>query len=944
MKTILVVLVLLITIFTGFNPNKVASSPSNSESGNLVSMFAKEIDIPAGEDFVLKFCSENLTFIEENARIATSDFKNDSIYAIAKSPQWIQRALARQLDWLKNSDEHASLILKSSKSMTDEFAFSIACSPLGKVPSIELLEDNVNSLYDHDANIQYANIIDYDFRDGNYYSALNYQVLENNVTGYYEYPQDIYYWYVVHPELLGGNAKFVYDEFWRSYLFEHNDIGYPLLKEKISNINYLWDNQSYFQGPNRLWNQIISKHPTAIEAISYWIGKTVPTGAMGDRPSQPNIIAHEHNGWCGELQRIAVAALRACLIPSVGASNVAEDHVWREFYEREWHENDNWWTDSGGAVDKPDVYGYNWGKSMSAIYSWRGDGSIYDVTDHYIHSEDRININFSVRNLNLDPVDGAVITVLVKGITDVTWYKNKILEKLESIYENIPSFLRGKIIQNIYKFIEDKIIEYPDVVDAFTISTWNYTDINGNCKFSLGKNHEYFFLIQSTDLDLDWAFSTHTSFRYLYDQKDKDFNVVFLDFSNSKIDYNSRKITGDDFLFNISFESDYCQLQKNILNKDIGTYEGIGSIDFFILDGVNFNKYNNGKKFTCYNHLKSSEGQLKLGAEEGDWYLVLKNPAKRSSQIVKLSVEVSSNLEKNSVQIVKPNTSIFSHSIIVIGDKINLSGVATGDLTLFLPDKEINITAFNNKWSYLWNTSNLTKGFYHIYATCDNCTDIKYIELIDPVPPEIDIINPTEGEIFEKEIIEISGRSYDNQEISTVEVSVDKGPYMLLNGKNEWAIDIDFSDYSIGLHMIDIRATDTVGNEAQESINIIVNESSSQNSIEINEIFHKPDNPTNTSNIMIYANVSSSGPFDVKKVILHVNDSFSVTSHSMFIYGDNPVQTRHEEDTLFNQPNTPIFGLEIGEFASGKTIRYFIEAIDSANNTIQSEEMSFSIL
>ena len=115
------------------------------------------------------------------------------------------------------------------------------------MPSTELLEANVNSIYNFDADIKYADIVDYDYGDGNFYSTLKYQILENNKTGYYEYPEEIYYWYLVHPELLGGNAKLVYDEFWRDYLFEHNDIGYPLLKEKISNIDYLWDNQSYFQ-------------------------------------------------------------------------------------------------------------------------------------------------------------------------------------------------------------------------------------------------------------------------------------------------------------------------------------------------------------------------------------------------------------------------------------------------------------------------------------------------------------------------------------------------------------------------------------------------------------------------------------------------------------------------------------------------------------------------
>jgi hypothetical protein len=348
-------------------------------------------------------------------------------------------------------------------------------------------------------------------------------------------------------------------------------------------------------------------------------------------------------------------------------------------------------------------------------------------------------------------------------------------------------------------------------------------------------------------------------------------------------------------------------------------------------------------KFTCFNYLNSNNRKINLNAFENDWYIVFHNPTKRCNQIVKISVEVSSKIQKNFVQIVKPNTSIFSHSIIIIGDKVNLSGLASKDLNLFFAGKEIRVNTTDNRWKYQLDTSDFNPGNYKVYATCGNCTDTKYIELIDPVPPEIEIENPANGEIFEKGIIEISGRGYDNQEISTIEVSIDGGPYKLAQGKTEWSIEINLLEYDIGIHKINVKAIDINGNLANESIIIVVNESRKQNSIEINEVFHKPINPTNTSNIFIYANISSSGPFDVKDIILYLNDSSSELSHSMYEYGNNPVQTRHEEDILYNQSNSPLFGFEIGEFSSGEKIRCYIVVIDSANNVIQSEEMSFSI-
>ncbi len=275
--------------------------------------------------------------------------------------------------------------------------------------------------------------------------------LKTDTERYVTLPSEIYYWYVVHPKITNEDIDAVYGPLWRDYLFEHNDLGYPLLKEKLSTIQYLWDCQSYSQPGGRLWSICINQHPTAIEAISYWIGKTVPNPAIGDRPGQASVIAHEHNGWCGELQKIAIAAQRAALIPSISASNVGEDHVWREFYERGWHENDNWWSDTGGAVDEPDVYAYGWGKNMSAIYQWRGDGTILEDTARYIHPEDRITVDFKVKDLFSQPVDGARVIVLVKGPKDITYYKNLFWEKIQNIWDKLPEILKGKLFTFLFE-------------------------------------------------------------------------------------------------------------------------------------------------------------------------------------------------------------------------------------------------------------------------------------------------------------------------------------------------------------------------------------------------------------------------------------------------------------------------------------------------------------
>jgi hypothetical protein len=267
----------------------------------IVAKISKEVEIPAGTDYFIKYNSKNLT-LEEQINPATLRLSDNIKKAIAKSPNWIQRDLTRQFKYIDNPEKYAGLILNASKKYTDEIAFSIACSPLGNVAQAELIRDNAYYLYKIDKLVQYADIIDFDDDSGNYYSTIRYYIIENGIEKRLEYPMEIYYWYVVHPGLLGENVEYVYEKFWREYLFYHNDLGHPLLKEKLSDIYYLWDCESYSQEGNRLWKKNIEEHPTAIEAISYWTGKTVKYLAIGDRPNQPNIIAHEHNGFCGEIQ------------------------------------------------------------------------------------------------------------------------------------------------------------------------------------------------------------------------------------------------------------------------------------------------------------------------------------------------------------------------------------------------------------------------------------------------------------------------------------------------------------------------------------------------------------------------------------------------------------------------------------------------------------------
>jgi len=917
----------------------------------LVSKISKEIEIQPGSDYFIRFDVQNLTLKGQDIEPSTNGLSETVIAAIAKSPRWIQERLTSQFQNLTNSYSYAAVLLNSGIQYADEIAFSIACCPIGKVPSAELLKENAESLYEHDQWISYADILDYDDGTGNYSSTIRYRVLENGTEQYFILPPEIYYWYVVHPKITNEEIDAVYGSLWRNYLIQHNDLCYPLLKEKLSTIQYLWDCQSYDQPGARLWSLCINQHPTAIESISYWVGKTVPNQATGDRPGQASIIAHEHNGWCGELQKIAVAAQRAALIPSIAACNVGEDHVWREFYERGWHENDNWWSDAGGAVDKPDIYAYGWGKNMSAIYQWRGDGTILQDTARYIHEEDRITVDFTVKDLFRQPVDGARVIVLVKGPKDITFYKNLFSEKIQNIWDKLPEFLKGKLFTLLFGKINERIDKIPDSITGLTITTWNYTDSQGRCSFELGKNLEYLFLIQEGNLKKPWQLARHNTFRSLKTGEDKSFRITLMDASRKPQKMTPEATQLPVFQFRLSFTSSGYQSQKHFTNEGIGRYEFLGNIDILLLDSENFQRYREGTAFS-YIRFNDSIGAainatLTCSMEETDLYLVFRNHNRVTHEIIDFSLDVSIETTSDRVQIVTPDTMLFETPIANIGDTVLVSGIATTDPVFLSFDHEppvIELPVTNGEWFYAWDTSGVTLGT-HLITIADEGTmsDERSIQLIDGRPPSLSIDTPVDGAILEQGLLNISGQSSDNLAVDHIEVTLDNVTHTAV-GTTNWNLSWDTIGLPLGDHLLTIKAIDTQYLTSTQTRWIVLNETGHTWGPQINTLSYSPANPTNTSNMIIYANVTSTGPFAIRNIILYCDNGTDTVSYEMYRYGDYPVQSRHEEDPLFNQSNAPLFGRELGQFSSGQSIGYWIVAIDTAQNKIQSEGDSFTIL
>ena len=156
-----------------------------------------------------------------------------------------------------------------------------------------------------------------------------------------------------------------------------------------------------------------------------------------------------------------------------------------------------------------------------------------------------------------------------------------------AIWEKIPDILKGRILESIYDSLHQKIDDVEEVKDTYQVSIWNYTDNNGLCTMELGKDDEYIFIIQKPDLRFPWPLYRYTRIRTLSETQDIAYNIRFNDFSNN---IPAHKELGDiqgDYKCNLQLNLSSYQLQRNIITRDIGTYNFPGFIDFFIVDEEN---------------------------------------------------------------------------------------------------------------------------------------------------------------------------------------------------------------------------------------------------------------------------------------------------------------------------------------------------------------------
>ena len=518
--------------------------------------------------------------IEVNDEIVLTSLAQQSVDL---APEWLQGHLIWKYSILSesNQDRYGTLLLAhQGQQYYDELAFTVAYVSWIIISSTyfdeTLLVDNAKGVYDTDPFLSYVNVNDYGGTD--YYSTTEYNTIVGTDTIWVEIPKEIYYHFVVMPKVSDErplNDASVYDEFWRQYLWDMDDTGYPILNEVLNqNVLVFWDEQLKDYGWSTTPTFTDSLH--AVDIISKWTRAIIPDVATGNRPIQPNIIAHEHNGNCGETQDLLCASARVALIPTACTMDINEDHVWCEiWWDGEWR---GWYVNT---INNPNcAYDKDHGgsKDCSCIWTWRNDGYTWD--DAAIYSQ-TCTFTVTVTDSSGVPVDNAIVLIASEG-----WQTSTLF-----------------------------------------LGTFGETDRNGQITFDLGDNQNYYMRI-ITALGIfgtsgyeEVIVNSIPAQNYYFDWSPPD-PMPELELTEIAegtwtkyliqvhYDLPADLLNGRDYYANP--RSEYAEPLEN------------GTADLFIVDSANWDLYQAGDAFDCYELIQGqSTGEAWFYAPHtDDWHVV----------------------------------------------------------------------------------------------------------------------------------------------------------------------------------------------------------------------------------------------------------------------------------------------------------------------------------
>ncbi|MCK4653188.1 MAG: transglutaminase domain-containing protein, partial [Candidatus Cloacimonetes bacterium] len=344
--------------------------------------------------------------------------------AIEKSPAWMRADLENVFCQLSDTDQAiwAGVINDAFDPFIDEIAFSIANSSVAFLSSIysspDLFTENAILIYLTDNDLEYVEIVDYgtSTTDENYYSTtLYWKMDELGQQVQVEVPKEIYYMYLVHPKITDEISAYIDPDiiennnthtnnivdppdgiFWRNFLYNYSDTGYPRLKDMLETCPTVWDAS-------------LTTDDDAILTITEWVNESMSFTSNYERPHQPVRIYRKHIGRCGEHADLTAAACRSALIPCTSILAISSDHTWNEFWDEEWIH----WEPVNNSINDPLVYESGNPHRFASVFEIKSNGYLTPVTATY--SEETATIIIYALDNNGDPIDGAKITLKVPG-------------------------------------------------------------------------------------------------------------------------------------------------------------------------------------------------------------------------------------------------------------------------------------------------------------------------------------------------------------------------------------------------------------------------------------------------------------------------------------------------------------------------------------------------
>jgi hypothetical protein len=726
----------------------------------------------------------------------------------------------------------------------DELAFSIAHSAVEALrqSSPELYMENARSIYKNDEYLDYVQVVDHPD-----YSTTKYTVNESGRLSTYELPRDIYYSYIVHPKITDDIPLYINPDepsgspnesapppvgkFWRDWLFFNADPAYPpdpvnatvhypktmappVLKDLLSGVTTLW-NCTRYSSPGGFDNEGVNNSHTAdygdhaIEKVSYWVMKTLPLNEQdsgdGERPIQPVRIARGHNGNCGELGDLTVAAARACLIPAVQISMLAEDHVWIQFYERGWHQWDNYWSDGGAVVDDFMNYWIGWynpnlggPRGGSGIVAWRGDDYTYEVTENYIPPVSQSHVTVNVKDSAGYPVDGARVVMMSHWMAESQQQQNMITYPFPAI--------------------------------------WNFTDPSGSATFVLAHNNFTVNVVSK----LGHAALNKT---WIGEGQEYTFNFTLPGRLPSPAPNLSSSPNRPPGKLRLEYNYSVEQGEQRPPNPEVGTTSvqpirtGL-KLGSFICDEANFTKYLSGQIFFGEVYVQVDEdfswpSLVTNLSEDETWYLVLFNEnTLETSKAVNVKLVLSVLHETPGIAIDYPldgSTVDGTRPIPVTGRILGSAPVASLELAIDGGSRQ-NITAALDRLTGTWrretDLTSMSSGRHTLEAfvtdTLGYGSRTSASITLDKLPPRVFIDSPAAGAISGLDtMLEFWGRASDDISVAKLFYRIDGLPLQDITASlsgGAWNFTHPGGTLLGGKHTLEVRAVDSVDRSGNSTL------------------------------------------------------------------------------------------------------------------------------